>query len=360
METGAGFDWIIHFSRTSSIFFPIKNTGANVNDEKVNDEKLKEFYHSIENILLTNNFTIESCRFIRFGLQFRVSRNNKSGLIRIYTSRKETFTIDYSQVKDPDFLRDVRHVMDTNPADTCFLPGVPARPGRKSDKKSDDRYDLGYPVIGTDESGKGDYFGPLVVAAVCVDETSAGELRSIGVRDSKTCTNKEIREIAEKITRICAGRFGIVEFSPAKYNRLYEQLSSEGKNLNTLLAWGHAKAIEELLENVDCKLVLSDKFGDEHLIRGKLQEKGKTVRLVQMYRAEQNIAVAAASILARARFLERVAAMSEKYGMTFPLGASAGVIAAGKQFVAKSGLAKLHLVAKMHFRTTADVLNQKN
>jgi ribonuclease HIII len=322
----------------------------------VNDEKLKEFYDSIESILLANNFTIESWRSISYGLQFRISRDDSDGLLRIYTNKKGTFMIDYSQLKDPELLANVRQLLEEKPVVPRILPEPSVPPG----KKSDDRYDLGYPIIGTDESGKGDYFGPLVCAAVYVDETTAGELRSIGVRDSKTCTKTEIAEIAEKISILCAGKFEIIEFSPERYNRLYEQLSSEGKNLNTLLAWGHAKAIEELLKKVDCDLVLADKFGDESLIRGKLQERGKTVRLVQMHRAEQNIAVAAASILARARFLERIAAISGKYAMSFPLGASAGVIVAGKQFVAKHGLPKLHLVAKMHFKTTSDVMGRRD
>ena len=305
-------------------------------DANVTDENLKKFYHSIKSILLANNFSIGSCRFIRYGLQFTLSRDDKSGLVRIYTNRKGTFTLDYSQVKDPYLVRDVRQVLDTGPADSLPFPGHPVLSAGKPRRP----VRLGYPVIGTDESGKGDYFGPLVVAAVYVDETSAGELRSAGVRDSKTCTNGEITEIAENIMQTCAGKFVIVEITPVKYNRLYEQLRSEGKNLNSMLAWGHAKAIEELLEKAGAPTVLSDKFGDERLILGKLQEKGKAVRLVQMHRAEQNIAVAAASILARARFLEKIAAMSEKYGMTFPLGASAGVITAGKQFVAKFGYPK--------------------
>ena len=120
-------------------------------------------------------------------------------------------------------------------------------------------------MIGTDESGKGDYFGPLVCAAVCVDEAGAGTLRSIGVRDSKTCTDGEIRELAEKIRELCAGKFEIIEISPERYNTLYGELSREGKNLNTMLAWGHARAIEELLKKVDCTVAIADQFGDERL-----------------------------------------------------------------------------------------------
>ncbi len=219
---------------------------------------------------------------------------------------------------------------------------------------------MGYPVIGTDESGKGDYFGPLVCAAVCLDEETAGGLRAIGVRDSKTCTDGEIKELAEKIRQVCAGKYEIIEISPDKYNKLYGQMKLEGKNLNTMLAWGHAKALEELLKRVNCQVAIADQFADKRYITGKLQEKGRTIRLVQMHRAERNIAVAAASILARDRFVAKIAALSQRYAMTFPLGASAAVIRAGKQFVAKSGLPALSLVAKMHFRTTAEVLGNEH
>jgi ribonuclease HIII len=311
------------------------------------DEKLTEYYHTIEGILLANHFAIGSSKDIAFGLQFSLSRDDKSGLIRMYQRKNGTFTLDYSLVKDPELLQSVRQLLDRKPP----AAGIP----QKAPRFPDTAYDVGYPVIGTDESGKGDYFGPLVCAAVCVDEPTAEALRTIGVRDSKTCTDPEIKELAEKIKELCAGKFEIIEISPEKYNRLYEQMRTEGKNLNTLLAWGHARALEELLQSVDCKLALADQFADKRYILGKLQAKGRTIELVQMHRAEQNIAVAAASILARARFVEKIAALSKKYAMTFPLGASAAVITAGKQFIAKNGLPALPLVAKMHFKTTAEV-----
>ena len=313
----------------------------------VNDEKLTGYYHSVKSILHANNFTIESCKSIDFGLQFSLSHEGKTGLIRIYQRRNGTFTLDYSLLKDQELLHSVEQLLEKKSPAARSLAGTPRETGNS--------YEAGYPVIGTDESGKGDYFGPLVCAAVCVDQTTADELRSIGVRDSKTCSDREIKELSEKIMQLCAGTFEIIEISPEKYNKLYEQLRTEGKNLNTMLAWGHAKAIEELLKKVDCNIAIADQFADKRFILGKLQEKGRTIRLIQMHKAEQNIAVAAASILARARFVEKISMMSEKYAMKFPLGASAMVIQAGKQFVTKYGLPGLPLVAKMHFKTTDEV-----
>jgi ribonuclease HIII len=336
--------WPTVHSYQSGIF---PDSGKNKGCSNVTNEKLAEYYRTTEGILLANHFTIGSCKEIAFGLQFSLSREGTSGLIRLYQRKNGRFTLDYSLVKDPELLRSIKQLLDRKPP-AAILPKKVPRP-------HDTAYDIGYPVIGTDESGKGDYFGPLVCAAVCVDETTAEALRTIGVRDSKTCTDPEIKELADEIKELCAGKFEIIEISPEKYNRLYEQMRTEGKNLNTLLAWAHARALEELLQKVDCRLAIADQFADKRYILGKLQAKGRTIELVQMHRAEQNIAVAAASILARARFVEKIAALSKKYAMTFPLGASAAVIRAGKQFIAKNGLPCLPLVAKMHFKTTAEV-----
>jgi len=98
--------------------------------------------------------------------------------------------------------------------------------------------------IGIDESGKGDYFGPLVIAAVFVDATTQGELKLMGVRDSKKLSDGRILELAPDIKTICP--HSVIAIGPQKYNELYAKI----KNLNRLLAWGHAKALETLLERV--------------------------------------------------------------------------------------------------------------
>ena len=100
------------------------------------------------------------------------------------------------------------------------------------------------PHIGTDEAGKGDYFGPLVCAAVFVDRESAATLRQLGVRDSKTLSDRRIRELAEQIRRMPEIRHAVTAINPRKFNELYERFRHEGKNLNSLLAWGHARSID--------------------------------------------------------------------------------------------------------------------
>ena len=212
------------------------------------------------------------------------------------------------------------------------------------------------PYIGTDESGKGDYFGPLVVAAVLVDAEVQGRLEALGVKDSKLLSDKRCRELASQIRAICAGKYAEVEIPPQRYNELYESFRREGKNLNHLLAWAHARAIENLLERHPCSHAVADQFGDEGYIRSRLMEKGRQLKLVQVPRAERYLAVAAASILSRERFLSRLEKLSEKYGIGLPKGASHNVAEAARSMVKRDGPEELKKVAKLHHRTTEKVL----
>jgi ribonuclease HIII len=205
--------------------------------------------------------------------------------------------------------------------------------------------------IGIDESGKGDYFGPLVIAAVFVDATTQGELALMQVRDSKKLSDGRVLELAPDIKTICP--HSIIAIGPQKYNELYAKI----KNLNRLLAWGHAKALENLLERgVVCERAISDQFGDERLILHALQEKGRTIVLEQRTKAESDLAVAAASVLARAEFLLRLKRLSDEVGTTLPKGASAAVELAAKMVIKKHGRERLDSVAKLHFKTTQSIL----
>lgn len=205
--------------------------------------------------------------------------------------------------------------------------------------------------IGVDESGKGDYFGPLVVAAVCVDEETAGMLRASGVRDSKTLSDRTIAELATDIQGLC--RTSVVAIGPAKYNELYAKF----KNLNRLLGWGHARAIENVLESgCPAARAISDQFGDERFITDALMHKGRTIQLDQRPRGEEDVAVAAASVVARAEFVRRLERLSKDAGLELPKGASDRVEAAAKRLVRAKGREALAAFAKVHFKTTAKVL----
>ena len=205
--------------------------------------------------------------------------------------------------------------------------------------------------IGIDESGKGDYFGPLVIAAAHVTLEIEPELRLMEVRDSKKISDGRVLEIARELRQVC--KHSIVTINPQKYNELYPKF----RNLNRLLAWGHARALENLLEQVDCPLAIADQFGDERFVLNALLEKGKKIQLVQRTKAEADLAVAAASILARAEFLLRLKRLSDEIGTTLPKGATHVELVA-RMVVKKHGEAMLENVAKLHFKTTKSVLGK--
>ena len=210
------------------------------------------------------------------------------------------------------------------------------------------------PHFGIDESGKGDYFGPLVVAGVYVDGGIGAALRKLGVCDSKLVgSSSRIRCLAEGIRRVPGIRFHLVSIGPERYNQLYPAFG----NLNRFLAWGHATVIEGLAAKVpDCPMALSDQFANPFVLKRALAAKKVSVRLEQRVRAESDVAVAAASILARERFVNWMDAAGEGAGMKLPLGASGQVVKAARQLVALHGEEMLPKVAKMHFKTTRNVL----
>ncbi len=214
------------------------------------------------------------------------------------------------------------------------------------------------PHCGVDESGKGDFFGPLIIAGVYVDEVTAPQLRSLGVCDSKMIkSDKKICELAQKIREIVIGQYTVVTLPPVTYNRLYSQIG----NLNRLLAWGHARCIENILEKVpSCPHALSDKFGDESLIKRALMEKGRKIRLEQRTKAESDIAVAAASILAREGFVNGCAKLTERFGIAFTKGAGPLVKENGRQLLAMHGKEAFNECAKLHFKTYQELLNEGN
>ena len=203
--------------------------------------------------------------------------------------------------------------------------------------------------VGVDESGKGDFFGPLVIAACYVGPEHLAELD--GVKDSKKLTDPQALRLADIIKRVCP--HSVIAIMPPKYNELYAKIG----NLNKLLAWGHAQAIENVLEKQPAKLIISDQFqAGGHVVKAQLKELGRQAEFISRVRAEADIAVAAASILARAEFLRRLEQLSREVGTTLPKGAT-NVIPTGKRLVSANGPQILSTVAKMHFKTAKEVLS---
>jgi ribonuclease HIII len=206
------------------------------------------------------------------------------------------------------------------------------------------------PHFGVDESGKGDFFGPLVIAGVYVDRGIARKLMDSGVQDSKRIgSDARIRALAEAIRKDTLGLVDVVLIGPAKYNELYEKFG----NLNKLLAWGHARVIENLLaKKPECPCSLSDQFADKRLIEQSLFGHGRKIEIQQRPRAESDIAVAAASILARETFINWLDREGKKLDIRLERGVSPAVKAAATKLVESKGPEILRQVAKVHFRTS--------
>jgi len=209
------------------------------------------------------------------------------------------------------------------------------------------------PHIGVDESGKGDFFGPLVIAGVYVDGEAVRRLRELGAVDSKRIgSDARISQLAAEISQVPGLRWEVVAIHPKRYNQLYENFG----NLNHLLAWGHARVIENLLERVpDCPQAVSDQFANPALLQSALQQRGRGIELVQRTKAESDPAVAAASILARDGFVKWLNTQATHLGMELPKGVSESVKQAARKLVREHGESVLTTLCKTHFRTTAEI-----
>src|SRR5215468_3468888 len=209
------------------------------------------------------------------------------------------------------------------------------------------------PHFGVDESGKGDFFGPLVISGVYVDRGIARKLLDAGVVDSeRISSDARVRALAETIRKTSQGLVETVLIGPAKYNELYEKFD----NLNSLLGWGHARVIENLLaRKPGCPRSLSDQFADARVIKESLMRHGRNIVIEQRPRAESDIAVAAASIIAREGFINWLERKGKELGMRLERGVSPGVKETAKKLVEMSGPEALREVAKVHFRTAHEI-----
>jgi len=225
--------------------------------------------------------------------------------------------------------------------------------GRRMINKKVHSPEMFEPHFGVDESGKGDFFGPLVIAGVYVDQGIARKLLDAGVQDSKRIgSDARIRALAQTIRKNANGLVEEVLIGPQRYNELYEKFG----NLNKLLGWGHARVIENLLaKKPDCPRSLSDQFADARVIEQSLLRYGRKIDVVQRTKAESDVAVAAASILAREAFINWLEHRGKELGLRLERGASANVKEIAKKLVETKGSGALREVAKVHFRTAHEV-----
>ncbi len=203
--------------------------------------------------------------------------------------------------------------------------------------------------IGLDEAGKGDFFGPLCVAGIFIPEGNIELLIKLGVKDSKLLKDDTILEISRSLKRTFPHK--VLRLFPETYNRLYPKFN----NLNRMLGWAHATILEELSKNTGCKKAILDQFAMPELMNSIVKSKKMDVDLTQRVHGEEDPVVAAASILARAAFVEGIKELGDEVGLLLPKGASAIVVKAAKQALASKGMPIFDKIAKTHFKTFKDL-----
>lgn len=292
-----------------------------------------DVYKKLKSLLNKKGMEVFPFKKINYGIQFKIEFSGFTCTVRVYDSKKGV-KLDLSQVGKEDIVDFIIDLLKGNDAEISEI----------------DRGE--FPLIGTDESGKGDYFGPLVCAGVYVDEESAKLLSDIGVRDCKDLNDKKNIELKKEIKKICSGKYEVLKISPERYNSLYRKFSDEGKNLNDLLAWAHSTVIDKMLKINPVRTVIVDRFASESLIEERLKGKHSELNLLQVTGAEENIAVAAASILARGTFLESLGKLSMKYSYYLPKGSTKKVLETARRIFNEKGIETLKKLSKLHFKLT--------
>jgi ribonuclease HIII len=293
-------------------------------------ESAKKIVESYSAILKERSFLVSALVLNSYNYEIRVQKGTGKLKILVYFGKSGNKTVVQGN-KDSQLYIDINNLLFTKKMD-----------GAENEFPEPLHY------IGTDESGKGDYFGPLVVAGVIVNCITSVQLKKIGVKDSKLLSDDVIKKLSVKIKNIVDNKFNIIVITPKTYNNLHAKM----KNVNKILGWSHAKVIENLLAKEDVKEAISDKFGNERLIKDSLQENGKKINLMQFTKAEKYTAVAAASVLARNRFNEWFDEQSKNNNLILPKGASKIVDNALKVIKEKYGFEILNEIAKVHFKTT--------
>ncbi|GCE25022.1 ribonuclease HIII [Dictyobacter alpinus] len=318
-------------------------------------EKLSEQVRYFRQFVAQKGWTITNEKEIAYGRQLTVSDGQASVPVALYATGKTLVQGKASALQATLKVWDQPAQVDTATIASQVTTSPATRPAlnQSTVQTATLPQATGLSRIGSDESGKGDFYGPLVIAAVYVDQASEQQILQLGVRDSKKLTDKNILAMAGEIRLLCP--YHLLCYLPETYNQLYQQLS----NLNQLLALAHAEVIAEVARRTASPRAIVDQFGNEALVRQALAKTGCTLHLEQRYRAEEDTAVAAASILARAEFVRQLARISDEIGVDLPKGASnPDIIHRGRQIVQHYGEEKLRAVAKLHFKTTATILQK--
>jgi len=302
---------------------------------KTGNENWAIFKQNLELILYRHDLQLEGTKSMDSGEQWIISSPDfERLLLDIYPGKYETRCVPRPK-DNPLFLKIYSDI------EALRLVSVPSYPD----------------YIGTDESGKGDFFGPLVIAGFHSNQKIDAELYKLGMKDSKKMDDAAVCQMSKTIQELFPDRFYILSLEPERYNTWYSQGRLAGSNLNHLLAKGHAMVIEELLESgIQTEIILADLFGDPEYIQNALYQSGQKLSLIETEHASLQMGVAAAGVLARETFLTWLKQHSELYALDIPKGASTKAIEAGKLLLARYGRDALKKTCKLHFKTLKQVI----
>lgn len=279
---------------------------------------------------------------LNYGWQIIIDDDGKRAFVSIYNGKKgltHVFNGDKNlTTKLAKIINILNEQQDVN-EDFPFIPSS-VKLGKNS---------MPYLRAGSDESGKGDFFGSLVVAATVVDREAISKLNIFGVKDCKLLADKKILEL-EKVIKDTVLAYSVLDLKPKFYNQRYREIIAAGGKLNQLLASGHIRALSQVLQQQpECKYAIIDQFTQSKICIIELKKKFPQCEVFQMPRAEVDMAVAAASVLARARFLHTMKEMSDEVGVLLPKGSGSIVTETARNLAARIGKEALENYVKIHF-----------
>ncbi|OQY38841.1 MAG: hypothetical protein B6226_03020 [Candidatus Cloacimonetes bacterium 4572_65] len=314
--------------------------------EKILKENVEQF------IEIAKEYELELVeqKVLQYGVNLKFCRGSASSNLTIYYGKKKGISIVKSQKEsslDILFDRAINELLGIIISPDELV--ATSKPKRHVSTYSDDEIHSWRSWIGSDESGKGDFFGPLVVTAFHCYHEDIKVLREMGVQDSKKLTAPMILKIAEKIMERFPKQYSTFALIPKKYNELYVNFGKSGKKLDHLLAWMHSKAIANLVKLSTPEGLVIDKFTSERIISPFLNFEKLDYDLKLIPKGERDVAVAAASILARYKYVKGMDFYSKSYGLTLPKGGGKQTLVAGREFIKLHSKEKLVEVAKLHF-----------
>ncbi len=299
--------------------------------------ELQVHFNSSEQKLKAGGVSVTGTKELPWGIQLKLEKNGSICSVNLYHSRKKGASTVPSG-GDSALLEQVMHILNgLGENEELWLQGIRA---------------------GTDEAGKGDYFGPLVAAGVCCSQETCRRLVAIGVADSKKLTSQKIKDLYEKLTEMEELTYAVCSISPGEYNAMFASFTSIGRNSLDMQAKAHGSVIKGLLaKGCTPENIVVDRFCDMKRLAPWLPPTDATM-LLTVRAEDREPSVAAASIIARSVYINELAVLSEKCGVTLSPGAGAAIDKTGRNLVALNGAAMLADMAKLHFANTIRITSR--